>query len=240
MHTRKNVLDKFKSDGVLDHLTTVVVKNLKLEECSRELEELISDKAVKLALEQFDRETSQVDTLFTRSTVGQSVFVPKVEETVLQREKKKDEMDNRRKKKMKELSDKFCKEEWMKMVKDNLSRPVFDENMAKKFQEDFAKTMEWMARILVESGLDIEAEISFQQMQKLPVVGEGKPKELQSKQFAHLIAMAQFLARRTDDPKRGVGAVIANENMEIKALGWNGIILIISIFQQENFIGRWQ
>ena len=240
MHTRKNVLDKFKSDGVLDHLTTVVVKNLKLEECSRELEELISDKAVKLALEQFDCEKSQVDTLFTRSSVGQSVLVPKVEETVLQREKKKDEMDNRRKKKMKELSDKFCKEEWMKMVKDNLSRPVFDENMAKKFQEDFAKTMEWMARILVESGLDIEAEISFQQMQKLPVVGEGKPKELQSKQFAHLIAMAQFLARRTDDPKRGVGAVIANENMEIKALGWNGIILIISIFQQENFIGRWQ
>ena len=219
IHNRKSVLEKFNSDGVLDHLTAVVIENLKLEKSS-ELEELISNKAVKLALEQFDREKSQVDTLFKRSTVGQSVLVPKVEETVLEREKKKDEMDNIRKRKMEELFDKFCKEEWIKTVKDNLSWPVFDENMANKFKEDFAKTMEWMARILVESGLDIDEEISFQ-----PVVGEGKPKELQSKQFAHLIGMAQFLARRTDDPKRGVGAVIANEKMEIKALGWNGFPL---------------
>ena len=219
MHTRKSVLEKLKSDGVLDHLTTVVIENLKLEKSS-ELEESISDKAVKLALKQFYREKSQVEYLFKKSDVNQSVLVPKVEEAVLQREKKEDEMDNIKERKMKD--DKFCKEDCIKTVKlDNLSWAVFDEYMEKKFEQDFPKAMEWMSRILVKSGLKGDAEICFE-----PVVVGEKLNELRSKQFAHLIGMAQFLARRTDhDPKKGVGAVIANENMEIKALGWNGFPL---------------
>ena len=241
-YTRKRVLEKLKSDGVLDDLTS------KLEKSSRKLEELISDKAVTLALEQFDREKLEVDNLFTRSTVGQSVLMPKVEETVLQhekknvlqREKKKNGMDSTRNKKMKELYERLSKEEWIKTkkeegiemsdeekrikkkkkeewiktMKDNLSWLSFDGNMANKLQDDLAKTIEWMTLLQVESAS------SFQ-----PVVGEEKPEELQSEQFAHLIGMAQFLARRTDDPRTGVGAVIANENMEIKALGWNGFPL---------------
>ncbi|KAL9984576.1 hypothetical protein ACROYT_G006886, partial [Oculina patagonica] len=44
----------------------------------------------------------------------------------------------------------------------------------------------------------------------------------EQKQATHLITMAKFLAERTDDPKTGVGAVIANTALEIVALGWNG------------------
>ena len=80
--------------------------------------------------------------------------------------------------------------------------------------------MRWMARILVQSGLD-EDEITFKKV-KSGSVGQDNFKTLDFKIATHLIRMAQFLAGRTDDPKRGVGAVIANEKMEIKALGWNG------------------
>ena len=183
-----------------------------------------------VASKQFDRENSQVDTLFRNSSVEPSLLVPKVatDAAVLEREepkhkpKEKSEaegkMVDRICKKTKELFDKFCKEKWIKTVKDNFSLSVFDENM---FKQDFTSAMKWMAQILVESRLEGGAEISFQ-----PVVEGEKLNELQSKQFAHLIGMAQFLARRTDhDPKKGVGAVIANEKMEIKGLGWNGFPL---------------
>ena len=189
--------------------------------------------------EEFEREKSRVDTLFQTSNIAQSVFLPTVAKAVLECEKRKHKpkdkseaegtMDDRIDKKTKELFDKFWKENWIKTVKVNLSWPAFDKNMAKKFKQDFENTMKWMAQILVKSGLDGEETLSFQ-----PIDGNGELKtmsnpdndnELQFKQFAHLIRMAQFLARRTDDPRRGVGAIIANKDMEIKALGWNGFPL---------------
>ena len=36
------------------------------------------------------------------------------------------------------------------------------------------------------------------------------------------MTLAKFLAERTDDPRKGVGAVIINKEKEIVALGWNG------------------
>ena len=137
-YTRKRVLEKLKSDGVLDDLTS------KLEKSSRKLEELISDKAVTLALEQFDREKLEVDNLFTRSTVGQSVLMPKVEETVLQhekknvlqREKKKNGMDSTRNKKMKELYERLSKEEWIKTKKEEGIEMSDEEKRIKKKKKE--------------------------------------------------------------------------------------------------------
>ena len=181
----------------------------------------------------FKQEKSQVDTLFQTSNIAQSVFLPTVAKAVFESEERKHvtnkEMARKIELQKKKLFAKFWREGWMKTVKDNLSWPAFDENMEKKSKEDFENTMKWMAQILVKSELDGEETPSFQ-----PIDGNGELKtmsnpdndsELQFKQFAHLIRMAQFLAGRTDDPRRGVGAIIANKDMEIKALGWNGFPL---------------
>ena len=45
----------------------------------------------------------------------------------------------------------------------------------------------------------------------------------QHRQDIHLMKLAFFLAERTDDPKRGVGAVIVNKDKDIVGLGWNGL-----------------
>ena len=182
---------------------------------------------------EFKREKSRVDILFQTSNIGQSVFVPTVAKAVLECEKRKHKpkdqseaegtMDNRIGKKTTELFDKFWKENWIKTVKENLSWPAFDQNLKEQVKQDFENTMRWMARILVQSGLD-EDEITFKKV-KSGSVGQDNFKTLDFKIATHLIRMAQFLAGRTDDPKRGVGAVIANEKMEIKALGWNGFPL---------------
>ena len=179
----------------------------------------------------FKQEKSQVDTLFQTSNIAQSVFLPTVAKAVFESEERKHvtnkEMARKIELQKKKLFAKFWREGWMKTVKDNLSWPGFDKNMAIKFKQDFENTMKWMAQILVKSGLDGEETLSFQR-----VDGNGKLKTMSNPpdnneqlQFAHLVRMAQFLAERTDDPRTGVGAIIANKDMEIKALGWNGFPL---------------
>ena len=46
--------------------------------------------------------------------------------------------------------------------------------------------------------------------------------ETDRKQAATFITLARFLAERSDDPKRGVGAVIVDKNRKVVGLGWNG------------------
>ena len=45
------------------------------------------------------------------------------------------------------------------------------------------------------------------------------------KQAKHFKEIARFLAERTDDPKKGVGAVIVSQEMEVLSFGWNGFPL---------------
>ena len=165
----------------------------------------------------FERETSQVDTLFTRSGIGQSVFVPKVEEAVLKRGSIDDE---KHRIKEGELFKKFWKEEWMKTVKTRLPWQAFDKKMEDQIKQYFENTVKWMVQT---SGLDVE-EVRFEKSEGSSF-DRDNGETLDFKTAVHLIRMARFLAARTDDPKTGVGAIIANKNMEIKGLGWNGFPL---------------
>ena len=169
--------------------------------------------------ETFEHETSQVDTLFTRSSIGQSVFVPKVEEAVLKCESIDDDDDDDEKRRIKEeeLFKKFWKEEWMKTVKTKLPWQAFDKKMEDQVKKYFKTTVKWMVQT---SGLDVE-EVSFEKAEGSSL-DRDNGETLDFKTAVHLIRMARFLAARTDDPKKGVGAIIVNKNMEIKGLGWNG------------------
>ena len=186
----------------------------------------------------FQQEISEVDTLFTRSSIGQSVFVPKVEKAVLEHEYKRllketnVETSETKKEQVGQKRDALFQQFWgpedgwmqTENVKKNLPWKAFDEPMKNHIKSDFRNNVEWMAIILVESGLDTD-NFSFQNVRP-PQGSNGSQNEyIMRQQAAHLIRMAQFLARRTDDPKAGVGAVIANQSMEIKALGWNGFPL---------------
>lgn len=55
-----------------------------------------------------------------------------------------------RKEKRDQLFKDYWNEEWMTKVKDDLPWPAFDCNMKEQVREDFNKTLEWMARLLVD------------------------------------------------------------------------------------------
>ena len=69
-------------------------------------------------------------------------------------------------------------------------------------KKDFESITEWMAHVLIKS--------------KLP--RDASSEVFRRRQDIHLMKLAE----RTDDPKRGVGAVIVNKDKDIVGLGWNG------------------
>ena len=137
--------------------------------------------------ETFESETSQVDTLFTRSSIGQTVFVPKVDDAVLEHEKKKLLLYTNGivSSKKDELFRKFWKDGWMetKNVATNLPWKAFDGKMEKHIKSDFTNTMEWMAIILINSGLHTDVNISF------PNVKTTKPDNGSSTSFVLLFSL---------------------------------------------------
>ena len=108
----------------------------------------------------------------------------------------------------------------MKKAQEKLPWPAFDDNMKLQVQGDFQGVFEWMARILIESekGSAFQAVSGRNESTKMSF----DPERSDFEQANHLFTLAQFLAERTDDPRKGVGAVVLNKEKEIVALGWNG------------------
>ena len=170
-------------------------------------------------------EMQRVDSLFQVSPIGQTVFVPRAGREVLANTEKKypDTPQTIRDEIKGELMNAYWNDKWMKKAGENLPRPAFDENMEKQVKYDFNGMMEWMATILVGSkkGYKFKAHTKISSQDKdLPFNPEENDDD--GRQASHLITLAKFLAERTDDPRKGVGAVIMNEEREIVALGWNG------------------
>lgn len=173
----------------------------------------------------FEEETSCVDNLFKVSAIGQSVFVPKAGKEVLDDAEAKHETPEAIRGVIKiRLMKTYWNENWMGKAKGKLPWPAFDDNMETQVRNDFEGVMEWMARILVGTE-KLEKEYNFKavlsaQNENMPFNPEENSRE--RLQAQHLITLAKFLAERTDDPRKGVGAVIINKEKEIVALGWNG------------------
>ena len=169
----------------------------------------------------FKDETSRVDELFKVSSIGQSVFVPRAGEGVTDaaESKKKTPKKDREAKQKYLMENKFWNDEWLTVADLKLPWRAFDDNMRAQVYKDFESITEWMAHVLIKS----EIGDSFQTL----TTKESKSfdpcrNDLERMQAIHLMELAFFLAERTDDPRKGVGAVIINRDKEIVGLGWNG------------------
>ena len=187
----------------------------------------------------FENETSCVDNQFKVSAIGQKVFVPKVGQEVLAHAGEKTStsstMEETKEEHIKEHKEEehvktYWNEEWMNGAKEGLPWPAFDEKMKKQVEDDFSDIVEWMARIQIdpEKSSAFKA-VSRNENQTITERNDPSEKpfdpagnELERQQAYHLLTLAKFLAKRTDDPRKGVGAVIINKEKDIVALGWNG------------------
>ena len=167
----------------------------------------------------FDDETSRVDELFKVSSIGQSVFVPRAGQDVTDvAESKRKTPEKVRNAKQKDLMNKYWNDKWIKDVRLKLPWPAFDQNMKNQVEEDFKSITKWMAHVLIKS----EIGDSFEALTRKKRKSFDPCKPLERKQAIHLIKLAFFLAERTDDPRKGVGAVLINRDKDIVGLGWNG------------------
>ncbi|XP_020913286.1 cytidine and dCMP deaminase domain-containing protein 1 [Exaiptasia diaphana] len=106
-----------------------------------------------------------------------------------------------------------------------------DEKMQKQIKQDFKSLIKWIASIKAPvykenmkfydvqfetSGHDSKLHVKHtdtEEMVEFPVGDVAK----------HMIVFAKMLARQTDDPKTGVGAILMDKlKKEIVGLGWNG------------------
>ena len=173
-------------------------------------------------VDDFENETSRVDNLFKVSAIGQSVFVPKAGKEVFEHAENKNRTPaNKREGKKEELWKTYWNDEWMENAQEKLPWPAFDNNMKLQVKGDFQGVFEWMARTLT---LGSEKGSAFQAVSRRDKTMEFDPesRDLDRKQANHLLILAKFLAERSDDPGKGVGAVVINKEKEIVALGLNG------------------
>ena len=173
-------------------------------------------------LKDFDTETSRVDDLFKVSSIGQSVFVPRVEQEVRAASERKKTVSKTKTEALQEkiMSDYWKDGEWINAAQSNLPWPAFDDSMRAQVNKDFQSITEWMAHVLVKS----EMGNSFKDLtgKKSKSFDPCGTDPLECRQAIHLMKLAFFLAERTDDPRKGVGAVIINNRKDVVGLAWNG------------------
>ena len=179
----------------------------------------------------FENEKLRVDELFRVSAISQKVFVPGAGLKEVKNKKTYHIPLEKQQKSTKELlMKKYWKGEWLENVRDNLPWPSFDHEMEVAIDADFRDIIDWAAKIALVPG---STKIEFE-FQRVPGGGTttdqvafnpGRSNETDNKQAAAFITLARFLAEQTDDPKRGVGAVIIQgngKNRKVVGLGWNG------------------
>ena len=179
----------------------------------------------------FENEKLWVDELFRVSAISQKVFVPGAGLKVVESTQKYDVPTEQQQATCgKTLLTKYWNEDWLKNVKDYLPWPSFDEEMRKQIDVDFEGIMAWAAKIALFAG-STEIACKFERVPRevettaMTAQGTFDPENnvtTDSKQAALWITLARFLAERTDDPKKGVGAVIVDKNRKVVGLGWNG------------------
>ena len=170
------------------------------------------------------KDVERVDDLFKVSPVGQSVFVPCVEEKVLHREEKKlpgqitpDDVSVCRD----QLYQHWLGKESLQNAKELLPYIFDDDNVRSQVESDFRALMKWLAALKAP----LDKGVEFRKVrcnESLDVISDPDSEKFQDVKMAEtMIIFAKMLARQTDDPKTGVGAVIV-KGTEVVSLGWNG------------------
>ena len=101
----------------------------------------------------FDTETSRVDDLFKVSSIGQSVFVPRVEQEVRAASERKKTVSKTKTEALQNqlMNDYWNNDEWIDVAQSKLPWPAFDDSMRAQVYKDFQSITEWMAHVLVKS-----------------------------------------------------------------------------------------
>ena len=110
---------------------------------------------------------------------------------------------------------------WMKIVDKKLPWPAYNnENIKKHVEERFKYAMSFIATAKVLSRPEQPFTLCGDQgsVDNFDPIENPNHKKLAQ----HILTMAEIASKRTDDPKKGVGAVILSSKMEILSLGWNG------------------
>lgn len=171
-------------------------------------------------------EVARVDNLFKNSSVGQSVFIPYVEQRVLAKFENRlpeeitpDDISECREKLLKT----WWSSKWSARAQESLPWPCFEGKMKSQVENDFISLMKWIAVVKapMDKGVAFRKVKLASDSRVVPVdVADDFP---EFKTAYHMMVFAKMLARQTDDPKTGVGAVIVKGRVpEIVSLGWNG------------------
>ena len=171
-------------------------------------------------------ELARADNLFKVSPVGQSVFVPCVEERVLTNDEKRlpeaitpEDVHICHN----ELFREWWNTDWIECAQKCLPWPCLDFRMKSQVESDFKSLMKWIA--VVKAPMD--KDIVFRKVkitEDSNAVSDANAEYPDFSMAYHMMIFAKMLARQTDDPKTGVGAVIltGKNAVEVAALGWNG------------------
>ena len=165
------------------------------------------------------KDLDRVDNLFKVSPVGQSVFVPCVEQKVLTNDDKHRE----------EITAEYDKlfEKWWSVESIRLHWPSIIGKMKIQVEQDFRSLMKWIAvvkapldKIVLQTVNIANCDSSGPTVNRQKYTVDRDP--LLTVDLAkHVMIFAKMLARQTDDPKKGVGAVLI-KGKEFVSLGWNG------------------
>ena len=184
----------------------------------------------------------KVEKLYRMSEIGQSIHVPNIQRTILTESELKRSPYSPNKlchtSFMLTLLSRYWSEEWKHRIAQELKWPEYNE--CKQQVDTSMKIMlEWLARVTLG---DLPDSVNFYRCDEntpntnktgsecsrdivanhedTPIIPE--PYNPRWQELArHMSRMAHILAQRSNDPKRGVGAVILQRNQVVSAC-WNG------------------
>jgi deoxycytidylate deaminase len=178
---------------------------------------------------------NQSEQMYRSCLIAHSVYVPMISDSVVRDSSvrrspytpsKENHMDFTQ-----VLLNKHWNKDWINMLPKVLFWPDFIK-VCCKVSSQMTVLFEWLAKVTV---VDIPESTRFKPFGLPNGLSSGIKdteahknnaisitNDLQWQQIArHMSRMAQILSQRSDDPVRGVGAVVLKEN-EIVAVGWNG------------------
>ena len=192
-----------------------------------------------------DSMMTEVDNLFTASSIAVTRFVLQVKRQVIDDSTEKlnakvkrpnryitqpllEKINRERDGLFEEYGFESCTAEWSNVnaVKQQLPWPGFDKEIKATIETDFSNAMECIARAKILRGSGLDYTLAKAQKKEYEDHEEIEFQQESDEDFLekvrHFVTIARLLAERTDDPRSGVGAVIVNKDMEIISFGWNG------------------
>lgn len=189
-----------------------------------------------------EHDLDKVEKLYRMSEIGQSIYVPNIQKTVLVESEVKRSPYVPHKTShtsaLFTLLNRYWSEEWKRKIALKLNWPEFKE-CKQQVDQCIHVMLEWIARVtfgdLPDSVNFCKCEVrnrnsdeassrcareTFPNHEDIPIIPDANNPRWQEL-ARHMSRMANILAQGSNDPKRGVGAVIMQRNQIVSA-GWSG------------------